>query len=805
MCGTSASRRPQVLARAVRLALLAVVAPAGAQSVMGADDDQVTWLDRVEVTATPLAGSTVDADHLPYTVQTATAGDIAAAQTANLTDFLTRRLAGVNGNEVQGSPFQTDITFRGFRASALPGAPQGVSVFLDGVRLNEPFADIVSWDMIPEAAVASLALMPGSNPLYGANTLGGALVFRTKSGLTDPGVSGDIQYGSDERKRIDAAWGWAGADGTHAFAATTLFDEDGWRDLSEGRLGNVFLKAGREGEATDWDVSVLHGRSRLIGNGLLPSWRYTEEGLEEGLYEDDRRAVYSSPDLTRNRNTMVTARLQHRLDARNALNLLAYTRRGTRDTVNGDASEEYEEYVEECEDGFDAGGLPLGDDCDFTAAEAAALLPAVFNTTRMEQRAHGLALNLDQALGAHRLTWGASWDRSRVDYAQFEQPGDFTAEREVIAVPGEEREFFSGVDGESEAVGVFVSDLWTLTADTWLDVSLRWNRAEVENTLSTAEDGERPREAFTYTKLNPSLGITHRLDDGLSVFANASQNTRAPTAIELGCADPEEPCRLPTGLQADPFLEQIVSRTYEVGARWTPTPEQALSVSVYRADNRDDILFLRAPNSQQGYFDNVERTRNQGVDLQYLQRFDAVTLWAGYSYLEATYETGGELLSGERIIELEPGMRIAGLPEHTFKLGLDWQATPALLLGADLQVVSDRVATGNEDGLVANPGGDDDDDEGEADLDDLRHDLATAGYGLLNLRAEWAIDERLSLYARVNNVLDKRYETYAAVAEDLFPGGELVAPHVEPAEEGPSRFVAPGAPRTWQVGLRFDF
>ncbi|MFC4726881.1 TonB-dependent receptor [Coralloluteibacterium thermophilus] len=777
--------------------MLATAPPAAAQSVTGALDREVTRLDRVEVTATPLRGAPVDADHLPYNVQSATAEEIDAAHAENLPGFMTRRLPGVNANEVQGSPFQTDITFRGFRASALPGAAQGLSVYLDGVRINEPFADIISWDMVPEAAIRTLTLMPGSNPLFGANTLGGALAFTTKSGLTDPGLAGDVQLGSDARRRLDAAWGWAGGDGMHAFVATTQFDEDGWRDASEGRLGNVFARLGREGEATDWDVSLLHGRSRLIGNGLLPSWRYTDDGVEPGLYEMDRRAVYTSPDLTRNRNTLATAQLEHRFGGGSVFNVLAYVRRGTRDTVNGDASEDYEEYVEACEDGFDADGLPLEDECGHTAGEAALIPPAVFNTTRMEQRGHGLAANLGQAFATHRLTWGASWDRSRVDYAQFEQDGDFTPERSVVALPGSERAFFSGVDGATEAFGLFVTDLWELAPDTWLNASLRWNRVEVENTLSTADDGEKPREAFTYTKLNPAFGLTRRIGADVTVFASASQNTRAPTAIELGCADPEEPCRLPTGLQADPFLEQIVSRTYELGARWTSGRARAVSLSLYRADNRNDILFLRAPNSQLGYFDNADRTRHQGADLQFVQDFGTAAVWAGYSYLDATYQATGELLSGERVIELEPGMRIAGLPRHTLKLGIDWRPTPSLLLGADWQALSGRVASGNEDGLVDNV----DDD----DADEVRHDLATAGYGLLNLRAEWALGPRLALYARVNNILDKRHETWAAVAEDLFPGGELIRPHVEPVEEGPSRFVAPGAPRTWQVGMRFRF
>ncbi|MBO9830136.1 TonB-dependent receptor [Xanthomonas sp. A2111] len=784
------------LALAVATAIGLLAAPARAQTTVNADDAQITALDRVEVTATPIPGTLIDADLLPYTVQTANADDIARSQAGNLTDFLLREMNGVDTNEVQGSPFQTDLTFRGFRASALPGASQGVSVYLDGVRMNEPFADIVSWDMMPEAAIRSVALMPGSNPLFGPNTLGGALAFTTQSGLTAPGLRADLSVGSGARKRLDASYGYAGRDGLHAFVAVTGFDENGWRDASAGRLGTVFGKLGRQGDSTDWDVSLLHGRSRLVGNGLLPSYRYTDEGTEPGLYEADRAAVYTSPDLTRNRNTLLTGQFDHRFDERTALHLLAYYRQGRRDTVNGDINDDYEEFVDDCADGYAADGTPLDAGCTVSRADADALHSGVLNTTQMRQHAEGVALNLSRQAGAHALSIGATYDRSRVRYRQYEQEAFVQDDRSVVADPEEDREFFSGVDGRSNTLGLFAADTWEVSEGTHVSGALRWNRVAVANTLSTADDGVLPRERFVFAKANPSLGITQRLGGGFTAFASASQNSRAPTAIELGCADPEQPCRLPTGLQADPRLEQIVSRTYELGLRWNPSPAQTLNASLYRADNRDDILFLRAPNSQQGYFDNVDRTRYQGADLSYRGSRGALRWFAGYSYLDATYRSTGELLSGERTVTLRPGTRIAGLPRNTLKLGVEWQALAQLALGADLRAVSRRVASGNEDGLVEDP------EEGEAPA---RHDLSTGGYALLDLHGTWELAEGLSLYLRVNNVFDRRYETYAAIAEDLFPGGALARPQDAAVEDGPSRFVAPGAPRQYQIGLRWRF
>ncbi|MBB5736315.1 outer membrane receptor protein involved in Fe transport [Xanthomonas arboricola] len=777
------------LAGACASALLASSALA-----MAAEAPQVTWLDRIEVTATPIPGTTIDAAQLPYMVQSATNSALSRARSNNLGDLLQRRFVGVDGNDVQGSAFQNDLTFHGFRASALPGASQGVSVYLDGVRFNEPFADIVSWDMLPESAINAVTLMPGSNPLFGPNTLGGAVVLSTASGLTSPGLQGELSIGSGARKRLDASYGLASQDGWHGFVAVTGFDENGWRDASEGRLGTVFGKVGKQGEQTDWSLSLLHGRSRLIGNGLLPDTRYTDDGPEPGLYRADRRAVYTSPDLTRNRNTLFTAQLDHRFTADTALHALAYARVGRRDTVNGDIGEDYEEFVEECASGYAAGGSALDADCDVARADADALPTGALNTTQMRQQAQGLAVNLSSQWGAHALSTGVTFDRGHVRYRQFARDGWVQEDRSVAADPDAGRAFFSGVRGSTKTLGVFVADTWALDDATHLSAAVRWNRVVVDNILSTADDGDRPRERFVYAKANPSLGLTHRLDAGLTLYGSVAQNSRAPTAIELGCADSTQPCRLPTGLQADPRLEQIVSRTYELGARWASSADSNASLSVYRADNRDDILFLRAPDTQLGYFDNVGRTRYQGADLALRLRSGDWQWSAGYSFLDATYRSDGELLSGERVIALRPGLRIAALPRHNLKLGVEWQRD-ALTLGAGVRAVAGRVASGNEDGQVDNA------EDGEPAPE--RIDIGTAGYALVDLQARWQLGARLSLFARVDNVFNRRYATYAAVAEDVFPDGELARPQDAPVETGPARFLAPGVPRQYLIGIRW--
>ena len=86
-----------------------------------------------------------------------------------------------------------------------------------------------------------------------------------------------------------------------------------------------------------------------------------------------------------------------------------------------------------------------------------------------------------------------------------------------------------------------------------------------------------------------------------------------------------------------------------------------------------------------------------------------------------------------------------------------------------------------------------------------RADWRVRGYALASLRASWRPAANWELFARVSNVLDRRYETYGAVAPDLFPNGRLLKPHEGEMDAEHSRFVAPGAPRTVIAGVRYTF
>jgi outer membrane receptor protein involved in Fe transport len=184
-----------------------------------------------------------------------------------------------------------------------------------------------------------------------------------------------------------------------------------------------------------------------------------------------------------------------------------------------------------------------------------------------------------------------------------------------------------------------------------------------------------------FSRFNPAIGLTWNAAPGLNLYAGYNQGSRTPTAVELGCADPENPCKLPNAMAGDPPLRQVVTKTWEAGVRGKLADKTRWNAGVFRADNDDDILFVADNSAGFGYFRNVGKTRRQGVELGIDSRFGDVTLSANYTYLDATFRSP-ETLNGEANssadddgnIEIRSGDRIPLIPRHIFKARADWRS-----------------------------------------------------------------------------------------------------------------------------------
>jgi len=294
--------------------------------------------ERVEVVGvTPIHGVGLDRRKVPANVQVFTADQLHSSRPPDVASLLTERAASVQVGDAQAGTFQPDVLFRGFVGSPLLGASEGLAVYQDGVRMNDPFGDTVQWDALPATAIASINLIPGSNPLFGLNTLGGAVSIRTKDGFEFPGHRASFTTGSFARHRLEVESGRHGESFAY-FVAGSVAGERGWRAFSPSTIRRLFGDLGWRNSRSALNVSVTAASNDLTGNGPA--------AVE--LLDADRDSVFTHPDRTDNDVALVTVKGRRQSSDRLFVEGVAYYRHSRIATFNGDAARDDDE------DAFDA-------------------------------------------------------------------------------------------------------------------------------------------------------------------------------------------------------------------------------------------------------------------------------------------------------------------------------------------------------------------------------------------------------------------------------------------------------------------
>jgi outer membrane receptor protein involved in Fe transport len=818
-----------------------------AQSSAGAQGtapptEQPTFATTVTVIeAAPLPGVDEPIEKVPAPVQTATSQEIERSGSLDLSSFLTQRFSNVFANDIQGNPFQPDINYRGYTASPLLGTPQGLSVYMDGVRLNQPFGDVVSWDLIPRLAISTVTMMPGSNPLFGLNTLGGALAIQTKDGASAPGTTIQAIYGSNTRRSIEfehgghrGAFNW--------YASGNLFKDDGWREESPSDVRQIFGKVGWQTPTDALFVSLAHADNALNGNGLQ----------ETGFLARDYASVYTKPDITDNRATSLTVTARRAVNRAVSLSGNAYYRRIRTHTFNGDINEDALDQSVYQPSGPEQAALSAAGISGFPTSGANAentpfpSFRCIANVLRQDEPGEkcNALINRSEALqhsaGAfgqitiehafarvnNAFTGGGGYDHGRADFTQSTELGYLNPDRSVTGlgafadgvtggdVDGEPFDTRVDLDGLTQTFSLYATDTATFARSWNVTAAGRFNRTSVRNRDRITPgggpgslDGET-----TFSRFNPAAGVTYSPSAAINLYSGYSEGSRAATSIELGCADPDNPCRLPNALAGDPPLAQVVTRTWEAGARgvyhginW--------NAGVFRGDNHHDILFVVSEQTGFGYFKNFGQTRRKGLELGANSRMGRVAVRAGYTFLSATYEStetvNGQGNSsndaavagapgGEGDIEIEPGDRIPLVPRHMFKLNGDVQVTSRLSVDVDLIATSGSFARGNENNLH------------EPDGIYYLGAGTVPGYAVVNLGAGYRLTRRLQIVAEVTNLFDRKYYTAGQLGPFGFTdtGTFIARPLPAVGGEFPVRqatFYAPGAPMKAWVGTRVRF
>ena len=764
------------------IAITSLLLPTG---VIAGESVKIDSIEVYSPTALPSIGLPVN--DVPYAVQTVTGEEIREQPGVSIADYMVNNLEGVTVNEVGGNPYQLEINYRGYNATPIMGNPQGLSIYVDGVRQNMPFSNNVLWDTIPDFAIDDMQLVGGSNPVYGLNTLGGSLSLQTKSGRTFDKNAIEGSTGSWGRNTGLIESGGVSEDNKYDYyAGYSYFQEDGWRKPSPSEVQQGFAKLGYEDEDTRIDLSYTGAHNSLVGNGMVPKY----------LLGDDLEGVHTLIDKTRSQyNQVQLAGTEFLSDTLMASGNI-YWRNLDQSTYNGDLNDEY------CEE--DDVGEEEGEGCD-TLADVNEN-EGVINRSTTKSDAYGVngQLTFDEDLLDRRnqFIFGAAFEYSKVNFEQSSQDIATLDPSGFFSGATAEKEQTSGLTGKTYTTSIFATNNHALNDQWSINTAARYNYVDIRN--EDTLNGEGGATSLTgdhdFDRLNPSVGLTYTPTDTLSTYASYNEANRAPTSIELGCANPDNPCTLPTQMADDPPLEQVVAKTFEAGARGRFTSflnsNTSWNISGYSATNHDDILFIYTEaNTTAGYFDNVEETTRKGIDVGLSTAFETWTISMNYNYVKAQYGTDLTLVSennssaNDGAIQVEDGDYLPNIPKHSFKLRTVYKPDPAWHLGATMTAFSSSYMMGNEN------------QENDSSVNGLQSEVP--GYAVVNLDSEYKFSNMLAgwrIYAKVTNLFDNKYYTGGRIAESRVNADRSFS-----EEEIATASLVGGAPRAGWVGLRYEF
>ncbi|MCA8204208.1 TonB-dependent receptor [Burkholderia sp. AU33545] len=732
--------------------------PAWAQVERAGNVDAPTLAPIVVVGTTPLLGIGTPLSRVPANVQTIRGEDIMRQHGSVLTDYFEKNVSSVDINEAQGNPYQTDVNYRGFTASPIVGTPQGLSVFVDGVRVNEPFGDVVNWDLLPQAAIDTMQLIPGSNPTYGLNTLGGALAITTKNGRTNPGGAAQVSVGSWGRKTAQIEQGGRIGGNLDYYVTGNVANDNGWADHNASRVRQGFGKLRYTDADTTLSISAGGADNALQGSQTIPR-----------SFLDNRAQAYTYPDLNRNSAAYVTVSGDHSFNDHVQLSGNIYYRHYRNTNTSSNVNDDF--------GSVDGGG-------------AADTVQAANDRSVITTDSYGANLQLT-LLGKlagmdNQFIVGASADLANSGFEQSSQDAMFTDTRATVGIGDFTRK--TRAKTRNANYGVYFDDTLALTRQWSLTLAGRynWSRAAIEDA-----SGLQPllTARHTFSRFNPAVGVTWNPVPGFTAYVTYNEGMRSPTAIELACADPAAPCSLPNDFLADPALKPVIAKTIEFGARGRFDPATMWSAAVYSTTLDDDIQFISSNGgaSTLGYFQNVGKTRRQGFELAGHTRLGPVGIGVSYSYVDATYRStwtessaSNSSANAQGNIVVRSGDRIPGIPSSTVKLRLDYAATPKWNVGTNITYRSGVFARGDENNQDVNG--------------------KVPGYVLIDLDTTWQVTKHLQLFALITNLLDKRYASFGIIGRNVFAGPNHSFDGINPVNE---QFVGPGAPRGAWVGARY--
>ncbi len=777
----------------VRVATLALaLTPAAVLAQSAADTTPTITI----IGSTPFPGSGIDIDKIPGNAQSISASDLTREGSADLTGTLSNRIGSININDNLADQFQPDILFRGFEASPVLGTPQGLAVYQGGVRINEAFGDTVNWDLFPSAAIDRVDVV-SSNPVYGLNALGGAVIVTMKNGFTFEGAEGEVEGGSFGQRAVTLQYGVN--DGIYGFyIAGKALDEDGWREFAKDSTRQLYSDFSIHTDRLTFDASFTGANNRLFGQGSAP---VQELAISRAL-------VFTGPQNNFNQLEFLTLNAAYKVTDSFTIDSNFYYREYRQTISNGDTSD-----YESCTSGVGLcqsdGVTPVTDNLGNTLPDLSqgGTVPIGQNDAEW---IHTVGYG-----GTVQATWteplfdhgnhfviGGTIDHASTDFQSTTQIGVIDAALTVLPsglfVTTPEGTNFSatpvGLNAVNNYYGLFATDTFDVTDALSVTVSGRFNVAEIDlyDQLGTNLNGDN-----RYSRFNPAAGFAYKILPNMTAYAGYSETNRAPTASEIECSNPLLPCLLPSNLASDPpNLKQVVAHTYEAGLRGKfqlPALSDgrfSWNLSLYRTDLDDDIYGISTSLST-GYFQNIGSTRRQGLEASLNYSGEKWSIYTSYALVDATFQSplplnspSNPMADANGNIFVQVGDKLPLLPEHHIKAGVDYRVLPQWTVGATMTYASSSYYRG----------------------DDANLNAQLPGYEVFNLHSTYQATENVEVFANIQNLFDARYATFGTYGDPTgvgAPGIPAGAMTNDPSVD--NRFQSPAAPVAIYGGLRVKF
>lgn len=738
---------------------------------------QSLTLSTIEVVSnTAVPGSEIERDKIPSNVQNITSSDFDHTTSPSLVDAMARALPGVSRGDQTGNQFQPDFDYRGFRASPVLGTPEGLAVYQNGARINEIFGDTANWDFIPEMAISRMTLVP-SNPVYGLNASGGAISIEMKNGFNYQGVQGDV-FGGSYGRIVASAQAGAQKGNLSGYITADAVNDAGWRDFSSSsQLRRIYLDLGLRSERTELHLSFTGADNRLGSVTATPVEMINQRWS----------SVYTWPQTTHNQLAFLQASANYKPIDTFSLQANAYYRGFHQSHIDGNTTD-----AQQCAAPtllcYSNNTTPLLDG-------AGNVVPNIFGPNlgqidRTATTANSLGGSLQAVDTAklinhdNHLVVGASIDNGLAHFIGNSElgvvePNLFVTGTGVLVQQPTANLAPVDLRSKSTYTGIFATDTFDITPQLSLTAGARFNiaRIRLNDRLGTALNGDH-----TYSRLNPVVGLTYKVSPVVTAYAGYSKANRAPTALELGCADPAHPCLIDNFLISDPPLKQVVSYTYEAGIRGSGIGQRLKwNLGVFRTVCDDDIINVSSPINGFGYFLNAATTRRQGIEADARYTDDRWSAYANYAFVDATFRSALTLSSpfnpaadSNGNIFVVPGDHIPAISTHRLKIGFEYSIIRPWTVGADFNMFGSQFLIG----------------------DQSNQNAQVPAYWVINMHSSYKIYKNVELYGLVQNLFNRHY--YVAGTFFDTHGISFMA------FSDPQAFL-PGPPLAAYAGIRASF